>query len=444
MFLKMQSPFSRCNVLDTLIRFVYPVVFFSILAVRLYGIEPDLIVSANEAADYPTIQVALNSIPLKNTERILILIRAGVYREKVFIDRNNVTLIGEGPEQTHIEYPILRRQWREDNPDDWGAAVVNIKASDVVIQNLTVENIYGKIYDDHDHQFAVRLMEGTRIIFDNCHFLSGGGDTVSLWDKESGMYYHRNCYFQGYVDFVCPRGWCYITDSRFYQSGKTATLWHEGSKYEDQKLVITNSSFDGVQGFKLGRRHYNAQFNFVDCKFSTNMADAPIYRVTYPDNPEKDRPNNWGDRYYFYNAKREDGDYDWHADNIPAPTDDQYTAAWAFVGKWDPELTEDLEPIAYNIDGDKLTLDFDEMVTVKGRPHLVFDGGRHCIYQTGTGSESLNFILHTTGSAPGGINGNNAIDGIILASGATLDNRYFNSARIEGNQGLKYFEVASH
>jgi hypothetical protein len=153
------------------------------------------------------------------------------------------------------------------------------------------------------------------------------------------MYYHADCFFSGWVDYVCPRGWCYVTDSRFFgYNTPSASIWHDGSADPSQKLVITSSSFDGVSGFPLGRNHLDGQFFLIDCRFSANMADRPFYRP-----PSSPREWRWGARHYYYNCHRDGGDYPWFRDNVheavggadPRTID----ARWTFGGKWDPEGT---------------------------------------------------------------------------------------------------------
>jgi len=334
--------------------FMYPVSIFFILSGFILlpplraEIKPDIVVALDGSGDFSSIQDAIDMVADNNAERIRILIKPGIYEEKLYIEKNCITLEGQDSSNTIIRYAVLRRVWREAHSDDWGAATVNLKASDFIMRNLSVINNYGHIYGDHDHQFAVRLMAGTRIIFENCRFISGGGDTVSLWDKEKGQYYHKNCHFEGYVDLLCPRGWCYVEGSTFYQHKKTATLWLDGSEDHSKRFVIKDSRFDGIDGFKLGRRHYDAQYILIDCNFSAAMADEPIYRVTYPDEPERDRPNRWGDRYYFFNCNREGGNYSWHADNIEcllkSKQSHKVTPIWTFNGSWDPEKTLELMP----------------------------------------------------------------------------------------------------
>ncbi len=154
-----------------------------------------------------------------------------------------------------------------------------------------------------------------------------------------GCTYHANCYFEGWVDYVCPRGWCYITDSRFYGHNLNASIWHDGKYDKSQKFVIRYSFFDGVQNFPLGRHHRDAQIYLLDCIFTRNMADEPIYLPVSP-NAEVWK---WGTRHYFYNCHREGGDYDWFADNLSqaegSPNADEITAKWTFGGRWDPEGT---------------------------------------------------------------------------------------------------------
>ena len=66
------------------------------------------------------------------------------------------------------------------------------------------------------------------------------------------------------------------------------------------------------------------------------MADTPIFRVTYEDE-SRNRPNLWGDRYYFSGSVKEGEDYPWLQDNMPLGIPD-LTPTFVFNGKWDPEL----------------------------------------------------------------------------------------------------------
>ena len=309
------------------------------LASNLFGFTPDYIVSKDGTGDFTTIQEAVNAIPSSNKNQIIIYIKNGVYNEKVFIERDNIILLGENRDSTRIVYAELRENWRSDHPDDYGSAVINIKnnVSNLILKNLTVYNDYGRLYGNTGHQFAVRGSMGvTKIIIDNCNIIADGGDTLSLWNTNDGMYYHRNSYFEGYVDYVCPRGYCYAEDCKFFGHNLSASIWHDGNANKDQKFVIKNSFFDGVSNFPLGRFHKDSQFYLLDCTFSKNMADTNIYFSK--SNPPREL--KWGKRVYYYNCHSLGTDYSWFSNNLnqaegsPKPKD--ITINWTFNNKWDP------------------------------------------------------------------------------------------------------------
>lgn len=300
-----------------------------------------LIVAKDGTGDYATIQDALNSILQNHKDYFTVFIKDGIYNEKIFIEQSNIIICGESRENVIIEFAELRKNWRQNNSDDdYGSAVVNIKkdVTDIVFKSLTIINNYGRLYGDHDHAFAIRGFEGvTRVIIDDCSVISDGGDTVSLWNTDDGMYYHRNCYFEGWVDYVCPRGYCLIEDSKFYGHNLTASIWHDGSKNEDHKFVIKNSRVDGVEGFPLGRFHRDAQFYLIDCTFSSNMADKQIFFA--PSNPQ--RTLQWGEeRVYFSNCQVDGKNYSWLNDNLEEstehPTKEEISEDWIFNGLWNP------------------------------------------------------------------------------------------------------------
>jgi hypothetical protein len=162
---------------------------------------------------------------------------------------------------------------------------------------MTVENTSRK-----SSRTPLRFMEKAPVRLLQLHLLSKGAIQFHSGIIRS-LYYHANCYFRGAVDMVCPRGWCFIRDSRFFEVKTSAAIWHDGHYNADQKLVIVNSSFDGVSGFHLGRHHYDAQFFLINCSFSDNMSDRPIYLKTY-DDQRRNNPYLWGERKYFYNCHR--------------------------------------------------------------------------------------------------------------------------------------------
>lgn len=300
----------------------------------------DLVVARDGSGDFATIQGALDALPAAATRTRVVLVRNGVWREKLLVTKSRLAIVGEDRDKTRIEWSELRREWRATHPDDWGAAVVNVgdDVSDLVLANLTLRNDHGARSGDRDHQFAIRSGgNATRIVLLHANVLSEGGDTVSLWNAFTGMTYHASCTFEGWVDFVCPRGTSYVTSSRFVAHGTTAAIWHDGSKDRDHRFVVRSSRFDGDPGFSLGRNNRDGQFTLLDCVFSGTMADRPIYQPSAPETYA------WEPRAYFDGCHGDDGDLPWFAGNLKradfSPSPAEITPDWTFCGQWDPEGT---------------------------------------------------------------------------------------------------------
>jgi pectinesterase len=397
-------------------------------------IRPDLTVAADGGGDFTTIQAALDSIPAGNRERRIIFIKDGIYHEKIRIDPAFVTLRGQSRQGTRIEFAQGAEEFRRQ-PDQLGIGVVNINGDDCIIRNLTVQNTHGVI---GVHAFAIHGV-GDRTVITDCDVLSQGNDTLSLWKAEGGRYYHARLNIRGSVDFVCPRGWCYMTDCTFFEVNPhaEAAIWHDGSKARDMKFVLRDCRFDGVEGWRLARHHHDAQFFLLDCTFSPTMRDLAPRRVVYPLNgkapTEADiqrnqglaATNQWGERAYYHDCHRAGGDYAWFKDNLAsapgAPKPEQVTAAWTFGGTWDPESTA--RPVVQKLEwkNDLIAVTFSDSVTVKGKPQLILRSGAPAGYLSGSGGDTLVF------AAPAGPHGQVAqLDlqgGAILATAATATQR---------------------
>ena len=327
---------------------------FTILSLGLYVTlyaQSRTIVSQDGKGDYKTIQGALNSLPDSSAAYRVILIKNGIYREKLYIEKHKIVLEGESREKTIITASIARDEWRCGHMDDWGVATMNVGANDITLKNLTLTNSFGfdfkeertipcatdtvnkqKKLTKNSHQMALRTLNATRLKAINCHFRAYGGDTVSPWDVENGMWYFRDCIMEGGVDFYCPRGWAWAENCEFIAHSGTAAIWHDGSRHEDSKTVLMNCKFSGYDNFLLGRYHRDAQFFLVNCRFAKNMRDSAIYRVPTTNTIQ------WGHRIYYLNCHREGGnDFSWHVDNLPAAiraTD--INVNWVFKNKWNP------------------------------------------------------------------------------------------------------------
>jgi len=388
------------------------------------ALKPDLTVAADGSGDFKTVEAAVASIPRDNRERKIIFIKDGIYHEKVRIDAADVTLLGQSRSRTRIEFAQSLNEARTSR-DGLGQGVVNVNGDDCVLQNLTIQNTHGVI---GIHAFAI-YGRGDRTVITDANVWSQGNDTLSLWRQGGGQYgadaaqhaspdgryYHARLDVCGSVDFICPRGTCYMVDSNIHEvKAQTEAVWHDGSRGREMKFVLRDCHFDGPQDWRLARHHHDGQFYFIDCLFAATMLDHPPQRVIYPlnggtpsaadlqNNREHDPTNLWGERSYYYDTHRAGGDCAWMKENLEtapgAPTPAQVTAAWTFGGKWDPENRQGPSVAQVVTRGSQMVLTFNESVTVKGQPRLALRSGGFADYISGSGGLSLVFTAPAAGT----------------------------------------------
>jgi pectinesterase len=389
---------------------------------------PDITVAADGTGNFKTVQAAVQSIPRNNTQRMTILVKKGVYQERVNVTAPFVTLVGEGRKETRIEF----------NPGNEVSPVVAVGGSDFILRSITLVNTGG---DPGPHAVTISSSTADRVVFLDSDVLSTGADTVSLW-RNDGRYYHARCNFRGSVDSVCPHGWCYAVDCTFFETRKDAVIWQDGHTNKDQKFVLRRCTFEGVEGFNLGRHHHDAEFFLLDCSFPRSMIDQQIFRVIYPlnggtptaadiqNNLQHDPTNIWGERNYYFNCHRAGpngekggGDFAFFKDNLAAfsPTlkAEQITAAWTFANcpsPWDPESTVGPQIKSIAAQGAQIAVTFSESVTVKGKPVLRLADHTTGTYASGSGLAVLLFDATNPAAA---VQSLELADGFIFATQAS-------------------------
>ena len=322
-------------------RIIYGIIFCYALisSTSVYAQHYDVTVSPGQS-----IQKAIEQAPDVPKKPFVIFIKNGIYKEKVVIDKPNIVLVGENRDSTRIIVGEIAgksavTQYKGKRVG-LGVIVLLQGADDCVISGLTVYNNYGStvVPTTTTHQFSI-AGQATRTIVINSNVWADGNDALALWAPGgNGMYYHADLYLRcPGVDFLCPRGWCYVTRSNFYGDGR-AMIWHDGRGDMDKKLVITDSHFDSKRPVTLGRFHHDSQFFLINCTMTSKIIDHNI-GYAYTDQVLDSIP--WGQRVYMYNVKREGGNFAWMANNLEkakgSPKLKDITAKWTFAGKWDPE-----------------------------------------------------------------------------------------------------------
>ena len=166
---------------------------------------------------YVSVQLAIDAAP-KNENNWRVAIFPGEYRERVEIDRANVSLIGAGTENTRIVYGRYAGQKvSADSEEKWGTfrtATLEVNANDVSISHLTIENSFdypanellGKLDPNKavgEQAVALKVSElANRSVFSNIRLL-GYQDTLYVQGKGS---YFKGGEIHGHVDFIFGNG----------------------------------------------------------------------------------------------------------------------------------------------------------------------------------------------------------------------------------------------
>ena len=197
-------------------------------------------------ADFSTVQAAIDAIPADNAERLVIVIQPGAHFGHTVLDKPNVTLRGSGP-ATLLTYNLGQAiPGADGQPIGWqgaSALLITAGATGAVIENLTLENTYGK-----GMQAQACSVLADRVIFRRCRIL-GWQDTIRL---ETGRQYFEQCYLSGHVDFIYGG----------------ATAWFQDCEIHcrDQGYIVAPATPAGKPGFV-----------FANCRITFPYGNPPTY-----------------------------------------------------------------------------------------------------------------------------------------------------------------------
>lgn len=154
----------------------------------------NLIVSKDLSGDYYTIQEALNAIPYN--EEATIVVKSGIYREKLFSDKKNLTIKGEG--NVLILWNDGARELLEDGRKrgTFRTYTAFFSGEKLTLENLTIQNGAGRgeyvgqalaLYLDCDNSY---LRDVKLLGFQDTLFLS----PLPEEERETGGFYGPRCF----------------------------------------------------------------------------------------------------------------------------------------------------------------------------------------------------------------------------------------------------------
>ncbi|RNA61533.1 pectin esterase [Chryseobacterium nematophagum] len=269
---------------------------FSILLLCLPSFKAHdqlIVVSKDGKGNFTTIQQAIDALENNASARTKIIIKAGVYKEKIIIPETKgpIFIEGENPENTIITYDDYASKKNSEGKEigTTGSSTLFIYSNDFTAKNISFENSSGKV-----GQAVAVLTSGDRIAFRNCRFL-GNQDTLylkgaqDLTDKtKPSRNYFKNCYIEGTTDYIFGAGTAVFENCTIY-SKETASYITAASTPEESEfgLVFINSKIVGnakENSVYLGRpwRPF-AKTVYIECEMNPIIRPEGWHNWNKPD-----------------------------------------------------------------------------------------------------------------------------------------------------------------
>ncbi|MEQ8525991.1 pectinesterase family protein [Gracilimonas sp.] len=236
-------------------RIIKPIIvlFLGLLAsdALAQGYETELVVAKDGSGDYSSIQAAIDDAKSFPYERITILIKNGVYKEKVKVHSWNtkLSLIGENKDSTVITWDDYFDKIDRGRNSTFHTYTLLVEANDFYAENITIENSAGDV-----GQAVALHIDADRVSIQKCRIL-GNQDTVYLAGEGKRQYFN-NCYIEGTTDFIFGGATGLFEDCQIHSkkdSYITAASTPQGQQYG---FVFKNSTLtadESVNEVYLGR-----------------------------------------------------------------------------------------------------------------------------------------------------------------------------------------------
>ncbi|SDL74400.1 pectinesterase [Pedobacter sp. ok626] len=217
---------------------------------KTFAQKADFVVAKDGTGDFKTVQEAINAVPDFRNTTTTILIKGGVYKEKLNLSasKRKVKLLGESLDKTVLTYDDYAQKKNSFGEDigTSGSSSFFIYADDFTAENITFENSAGPVGQ------AVSLwVAGDRARFLNCRIL-GFQDTLYTYGKGSRQYFYK-CFISGTVDFIF---------------GSATAIFKECEIFCKKPGYVTAASTPDTT--KYG-------YVFMNCKLGGSAPDGTVY-----------------------------------------------------------------------------------------------------------------------------------------------------------------------
>ncbi|HEX7846735.1 MAG TPA: pectinesterase family protein [Chitinophagaceae bacterium] len=232
-----------------------------------------IIVAQDGSGHYKKLQEALNAIPLNNKNPIVIRIKPGVYKEKLFLDstKNHVQLIGDDKLKTILTYndhtgKISPSGDTINTRTSWS---FKIMADDFLASNITFQNDAGF----NAGQAVAVESDGDRINFNDCRFI--GNQDVLFLNSDKSRQYFQSCYIEGTTDFIFGSATAWFEKCEIYSKKNSHVTAASTPQSKEWGFVFSNCKLVGdtsLHNVSLGRpwRPYAAVV-YMNCYIGSHI-----------------------------------------------------------------------------------------------------------------------------------------------------------------------------
>jgi pectinesterase len=229
-----------------------------------------VIVDSNNSGDFISIQQAINATRSYPDKRITILIKNGIYFEKVKIHAWNtkINLIGESKEKTIITYNDHFKKINLGRNSTFHTYTLLVEGNDCILKNLTIENTSGEV-----GQAVALNVNAHRVVIANCNLL-GHQDTLYT-SGENCKNYFKDCYIEGTTDFIFGDATAFFENCKIHSKSNSyitaaSTPENHPFGYVFKNCVLTAN--ENVTKVFLGRpwRNY-AKTVFIHCLMNAHI-----------------------------------------------------------------------------------------------------------------------------------------------------------------------------
>jgi len=249
---------------------------------------------------YSSVQAAINAAPQYATKPYRIFIAKGEYREKITITKNNVQLIGASQQQTRLVYGDYAGKLSNGTMlSTLGSFSLAIRAQNILIENLTVENDFDFLTNDALANNDPQKITGTQAV---ALFIDVPSDKilvrhVSLLGYQdtlfinSGRSWFDRSFVAGNVDYIFGGGNSLFTHSEI------KTLGRAKSSPVNGYITAPSTQIANAYGF-----------TFLNCRLtrekSVSNNSTPLGRPWHPTTQFNDGryadPNAVGKSVFMY------------------------------------------------------------------------------------------------------------------------------------------------